>query len=212
MTRLRKYNNRSKMDDTWRRNLSIAMAELDRMSTELHLPNSVKERAAIMYRKTLKLDLIRGRSIDSFVAACLYAVCRQEGIPRQLKEISRSSKREHSEVARTYRLLLREMGLKMPIDDPLKYIPKMASSLSLRGETEHRAVEILRSAKKLQGLTGKDPKGVAAAAVYKACREKEDNRVQKTVAEAAGTTEVTLRNRLRGLETLFMEHHVSFDD
>lgn len=212
MNRLRKYDNRSKMDDTWRRNLSIAMAELDRMSDALHLPQNIKERSAIMYRKALKEDYIRGRSIDAFVAACIYAVCRQTGVPRQLKEISVLSKREHSEVARTYRLLLREMGLKMPIDDPLKFIPNMASKLKLRADTEHKAVEILRSAKKLRGLSGKDPKGVAAAAIYKACMENMDKRVQKTVAKAAGTTEVTLRNRLKGLETLFAQSMVMNDD
>ncbi len=212
MSRLRRYNNRSKMDETWRRNLSISMAELDRMSHALHLPNNIKERSAIMYRKALKKDYIRGRSIDAFVAACIYAVCRQSGLPRQLKEISELSKREHSEVAGSYRFLIREMGLKMPVDDPFKFIPKMASRLGLRVETEHRAIEILRSAKNLHGLSGKDPKGVAAAALYKACIEKDDKRVQKQVAKAAGTTEVTLRNRLRGFETLFAHTPVLADD
>ncbi len=212
MNRLRKYDNRSKMDETRRRNLSIAMGELDRMSDALHLPQSIKERSAIMYRKALKADYIRGRSIDAFVGACIYVVCRQSGLPRQLKEISTLSKREHSEIARTYRFLLREMGLKMPIDDPFKFIPKMASRLELRVETEHRAVEILRSVKKLQGLSGKDPKGVAAAAIYKACMENSDKRVQKIVAEAAGTTEVTLRNRLKGFETLFAQSLIMTDD
>ena len=212
MNRLRRYDNRSKMDETWRRNLSIAMGELDRMSDALHLPQNIKERSAIMYRKALKEDYIRGRSIDAFVAACIYAVCRQSKLPRQLKEISVLSKREHSEVARTYRFLLREMGLKMPVDGPLKFIPNMAAKLSLRADTEHMAVEILRTAKKLGGLSGKDPKGVAAAAIYKACMENSDKRVQKTVAKAAGTTEVTLRNRLKGFETLFAQSMVVNND
>ena len=53
MDRLRRYDNRSKFDETWRRNLSIAMAELDRMSTALHLPQGIKEQAAVLYRKAL---------------------------------------------------------------------------------------------------------------------------------------------------------------
>ena len=203
MDRLRRYDNRSKFDDTWRRNLSIAMAELDRLSALLHIPSSIKERSAFLYRKALRMDLIRGRSIDAFVAASIYATCRLAQLPRPLKVISASSTREHSEIARTYRLMLREMKLKMPIDDPMKFVPSIASKLNLRRETENHAIEILRRAKKLQGLSGKDPRGIAAASLYKACLEKNDKRVQKDVAEAAGTTEVTLRNRLRGLETLF---------
>jgi transcription initiation factor TFIIB len=200
MDRLRRYDNRSKFDETWRRNLSIAMAELDRMAAALHLPQSVKEQAAIIYRRALKMDLIRGRSIDAFVAASIYAACRQSKVPRPLKEITKTSTREHSEVARTYRLLIREMKLKMPVDDPMKFIPSIASKLNLRRDTEQYAIDILRRAKVRRGLTGKDPRGVAAAALYMACIDNNDKRIQKDVAEAAGTTEVTLRNRLRGLE------------
>ncbi|NIU84757.1 MAG: hypothetical protein GWN31_12740, partial [Candidatus Thorarchaeota archaeon] len=38
--------------------------------------------------------------------------------------------------------------------------------------------------------------------------EKNDKRIQKDVAEAAGTTEVTLRNRLRGLENTLADMSV----
>ncbi|MCW4049176.1 MAG: transcription initiation factor IIB [Candidatus Bathyarchaeota archaeon] len=202
MGRLRRYDNRSKFDETWRRNLSIAMAELDRMTVALHLPKNMKEYAAVIYRKALKMDLIRGRSIDAFVAATIYAACRRTNVPRTLKEISTASTREHSEVARTYRLLLREMNLKMPVDDPLKFIPGIASKLNLKRDTERKAVKILEKARKSRGLSGKDPRGLAAAALYMASINNDDRRVQKKVAEAAGTTEVTLRNRLRGLEAI----------
>jgi len=202
MRKLKRYDNRSKLDDTWARNLSIAMAELDRLSVMLHIPTPVKERAALIYRKALKADLIRGRSIDAFVAASLHAACRLNKIPRPLKNISKASTREHGEVSRSYRLLLRELKMKMPIDDPMKFVSGIASKLKIRHDTEHFAVEILRKAKERHGLSGKDPRGIAAAALYIACVEKNDKRIQKDVAAAAGTTEVTLRNRLRGLETV----------
>jgi transcription initiation factor TFIIB len=205
MDRLRKYDNRSKFDETWRRNLSIAMAELDRLTTALHLPQNIKEQSALLYRRALKMDLIRGRSIDAFVASTIYATCRQNNLPRPLKEISRLSTREHGEIARTYRLLLREMKLKMPIDDPMTFVPSIASKLKLRRDTEQMAVQILMKAKKRNGLSGKDPRGLAAAALYMACIRNEDRRIQKEVADAAGTTEVTLRNRLRGLEQTIRE-------
>jgi len=200
MDRLRRYDNRSKFDETWRRNLSIAMAELDRMSVILHIPNNIKEQAALIYRKALKADLIRGRSIDAFVAASIYAACRAAEVPRPIKKVSEASTRDHSEVARTYRLLIRELKIRMPVDDPMKFVPSIASKLKLRRDTEQKAINILKSAKMKQGLSGKDPRGLAAAALYMACLENDDKRIQKDVAIAAGTTEVTLRNRLRGLE------------
>lgn len=203
MIRLRRYDNRSKVNESWRRNLSIAMCELDRMSAELHLPSNLKESSAVLYRNVLKKDLVKGRSIDSFVAACIYVVCRESGLPRQLKEIAYSSKREHSEVARCYRFLIKEMGLRLPVDNPSKFVSKIASKLGVSMETECKSIDIIRSARSLNGTSGKNPNGVAAAALYWACLENDEKRTQKDVAYAAGTTEVTLRNRLRDLEILF---------
>jgi transcription initiation factor TFIIB len=150
----------------------------------------------------VKADLLRGRSIDGFVAASLYAACRHLKLPRPLREITEVSTRNHAEVARTYRLLIKELKLKMPVDDPMKFIPGIASKLELDPKTEMYAIDLLREAKKRRGLTGKDPRGLAAAALYKASIETNDKRIQKDIAEAAGTTEVTLRNRLRGIESL----------
>lgn len=200
MYRLKKYDNRSKVNDTQARNLSIAMAELSRLSTAIHLPENAKNDAATLYRKALNKDMIRGRSIDSFIAACVYATCRLRGIPRPLKTIATESRRDIGDVARTYRLLIQEMGLKMPINESEKFVPGIAAKLGLKRQTEQQAVEILREARSKNQLSGKDPRGLAAASLYLACLRNHDKRTQKDVAEAAGTTEVTLRNRVKGLE------------
>ncbi|MBN1683059.1 transcription initiation factor IIB [Candidatus Bathyarchaeota archaeon] len=205
MNRLQKYDNRSKVNDSQTRNLSIALPQLDRIAAILHLPESARDYASRLYRKALSQDMIRGRSIDSFVAACIYATCRLQGIPRPLKSISAISTRDHSEVARTYRLLIKELKIKMPLDDSFKFVSGISSKLKLKRNTELRAIEILNKAKEKQGLTGKEPRGIAAAALYMACLEKKERRTQKQVAQAAGTTEVTLRNRMRGLESVIKD-------
>ena len=205
MTRLRRFDNRAKLDTTQQRNLNLAMSELDRLSAQLHLPRNVRERAALIYRRAFKKDLLRGRSIDAFAAASVYAACRQLKVPRPLRDLSASSMRSHAEVARTYRLLVKELGLRMPVDDPIKFVPSIASKLNLGARTERYAIDLLVAAGERQGLTGKDPRGLAAAALYKACVVTQEKRIQKDVALAAGTTEVTLRNRLRGIESLLSD-------
>jgi transcription initiation factor TFIIB len=87
----------------------------------------------------------------------------------------------------------------------MKFIPSIANKLGLKRKTEKYAIEILQKAKENYGLAGKDPRGMAAAALYRACLENNDKRIQKDVAAAAGTTEVTLRNRLRGLEDILSD-------
>ena len=211
MKRLRRYDNQDKLFDAWRRNLSIAMIELDRVAYEIHIPISVKEQAAIIYRKALNRDLIRGRSISAFVAASLYAACRTNSIPRSLRSICKKSTREPKEISRSYRLLVRELKIKMPIDDPMKFVSGIAAKLRVKRATERYAIEILRRAKEMQALTGKDPRGVAAAALYMACLEKKEKKIQKVVAAAADTSEVTLRNRIRGLEKILCRYKTIID-
>jgi transcription initiation factor TFIIB len=116
-----------------------------------------------------------------------------------------ASTREHGEVAMTYRLMVRELKLKPPVDGPFKFIPSIASKLNVKHGTERLAVEILRKGYKMKALMGKDPRGLAAAALYMACQENNDRRVQRVIAEAAGTTEVTLRNRYKGLREAIQE-------
>jgi transcription initiation factor TFIIB len=90
----------------------------------------------------------------------------------------------------------------MPIDTPMKFVPSIASKLNIQRDTEQRAIQILAEAGKRRGLTGKDPRGLAAAALYMACNQNGERKIQKDIAIAAGTTEVTLRNRLRGIEAV----------
>jgi transcription initiation factor TFIIB len=212
MWRLRRQDNRSKINETHARNLSIAMAELDRMVSELHLPKNLKDKAALIYRKALRKDLIRGRSIDAFVAASIYAACRLNKVPRPLREVSKASKRLHSEVAMTYRLMHKELNFKPPVDKPYKFIPSIAAELEIKQETEQLAVNILRKADESKALIGKDPRGLAAAALYMACKETDEKLVQRVVSKAAGTTEVTLRNRMRGLREVLDEAKTDLTD
>jgi transcription initiation factor TFIIB len=199
MNRLRRYDHKSKINDTQARNLSMAMPEVDRVATLIHLSETAKSQAAQIYRKALDKDLIRGRSIEAFVAASIYAVCRMNGIPRSLRNIAKVSTRKYLELAWVYRILVKELGLRMPIDDSAKFITNIASKLGVARRTEQRAVDILVSARRHKGLAGKYPGSVAAAALYIACFENKEKRTQKDVAHAAGTSEVTLRNRVRSL-------------
>ena len=199
MWRLRRWHIRSQMHASESRNLMYAMNELERLSDKLHIPSSIRGRAAVIYRKALNEGLVRGRSIAAIVAGALYVACRFAKIPKSLKEVAKASIRDEKEVARSYRLLVRRLKLEMPIHDPLEYISKIAGKAGLSGEIQGLAVRILRKAQRKRLTTGKDPRGVAAAALYIACKLKGKKVTQKEIALAANITEVTLRNRKKGL-------------
>jgi transcription initiation factor TFIIB len=200
MWRLRKWQIRSRVHSSIDRNLAQAMAELDRLSDKSYIPGPVKERAAVIYRKALDKGLVRGRSIAAIAAASLYAACRITETPRTLREIAEASLVDKKDVARCYRLLLRELSIQMPISAPLTYVSKIAEQTGISGQTQGLAIKILHEAKKKRVAAGKDPMGLAAAALYIACMQNGEKKTQKEIAEAAGVTEVTVRNRYKMLK------------
>jgi transcription initiation factor TFIIB len=147
----------------------------------------------------LEKGLVRGRSILAIAAASIYAACRFTQTPRTLKEVAESSLVKKKDVARCYRLLLRELEIKMPTADPIRCVPKIASRIGIRERTQQRAIELLNRAADKKAIAGKDPTGLAAAAIYIACVMEDEKKTQKEIAEAAGVTEVTVRNRYKGL-------------
>ena len=97
-------------------------------------------------------------------------------------------------------MLLRELDLRIPDVDPVKCISRIASKASLSEKTKRKATETLQAAEEMKISTGKDPMRLAAAALYVACVTNGENKTQRVIAEAAVVTEVTIRNRYKGLK------------
>jgi transcription initiation factor TFIIB len=181
--RLRKWQRRIRVSNATERNLAFALSELDRMASSLALSRNVRETAAMVYRKAVSSNLIRGRSIEGVAAAALYAACRQCNVPRTLDEIASVSRVSRKEIGRTYRFISRELDLRLTPTSPMDYVPRFCSGLSLNGEIQAKAVDIIR----------------AAAAIYIASILHGEHRTQREVADVAGVTEVTIRNRYKEL-------------
>jgi transcription initiation factor TFIIB len=199
MQRLRTWNERFRTRDSKERNLKQALGEIDRMASALGLPENVRETASVIYRRALDENLLPGRSIEGVATSCTYAAARQAGVPRSLDEISDVSRVEKNEIARTYRYVVRELGLEIQPADPESYVPRFASGLDLSDEAEHRARALLQNAKEKGVHSGKSPVGLAAAAVYAAALLTNEKTTQAAVSEVADISEVTIRNRYHEL-------------
>ncbi|MBW2963397.1 transcription initiation factor IIB [Candidatus Woesearchaeota archaeon] len=195
--RLRKWQYR--ISTAIERNLKVALAELKRVSSFLKLPKSVEEEAARIYTLAVQRGLVRGRSMESVVAGALYAACRRHEVPRTLDEMSEASGIEKKEIGRTYRFVTRELSINILPSNPADYIPRFASALNLSAETQSNAVEILEDAREAELTSGRGPTGIAAAALYVSSLIHGEKRTQREVADVAGVTEVTIRNRYKEL-------------
>ena len=197
--RLRKWQYR--ISTAIERNLKVALAELKRVGSFLKLPKSVEEEAARIYTLAVQRGLVRGRSMESVVAGALYAACRRHEVPRTLDEMSEASGIEKKEIGRTYRFVTRELAINILPSNPADYIPRFASALGLSAETQSRAVEILEQARQSELTSGRGPTGIAAAALYVSSLIHGEKRTQREVADVAGVTEGTIRNRYKELIT-----------
>ena len=199
MQRLRTWNERFRTRDSKERNLKQALGEIDRMASALGLPKNVRETASVIYRRALDDDLLPGRSIEGVATSAVYAAARQTGVPRSLDEVAAVSRIDEMEFKRTYRYIVRELGLEIQPADPLSYVSRFASDLGIGDESERRANELLKTAKEQGVHSGKSPVGLAAAAVYAGSLLSNEKVTQSEVSDVANVSEVTIRNRYQEL-------------
>ena len=205
--RLKKWQER--VSTSIERNLRLAMAELRRVSAYLNLPTVVGDEAARLYNYVLQRGFVRGRSMESVIAACIYAACRSYNIPRTLDEIAHASDIERKEIGRTYRFIIRRMTIKITPSSPNDYISRFSSILKLSPKTQNHALKILKKASDEELTSGRGPAGIAAASLYVAALLNDEKKTQREVADVAGITEVTIRNRYKELiEKLKLEDRI----
>jgi transcription initiation factor TFIIB len=199
MDRLRTWDFRTQIHSATDRSLKQAFFQLDILKDKLGLSDSVVEKAAYIYRKAQERQLVRGRTISGVLAAAIYIAFREMGISRTLKDIAAYSNVKLKEVAKSYRLLCLELDLKVPIVDPMKYIARVANKANLSEKTTRQAAEIMNNVSKREISTGKNPMGLAASVLYISSMKTGENVTQVDISNAAGVTEVTLRNRYKDL-------------
>ncbi len=193
--RLRKWQNN--VASAIERNLQIALSEIQRLVSVLTLGKTIEEEAARIYTQAAQKGIVKGRSTETIVAAVIYIVCRNFEIPKTLDDIQNATNIDKKEIGRNYRYVVREMNLRVTQSDPVNYISRYISNLDLSQKTHTTAIKLLEKAQKKEITSGKNPLGLAAAAIYAASKINEEKRTQNEIAAAVGVTEVTLRNRYK---------------
>jgi transcription initiation factor TFIIB len=201
MERLKVWDFRSHAHDSTNRNLIQAFNELDKLKDKLGLPDAVIERTAYIYRKARKRGLVRGRTTDGILTAVIYIACRDLGVPKTLKEVAVASSIRLKTLSRSYRILVTELDISTPpVTDPMKCIVKVANKADLNENTKRQAMDVMNNLTKREISAGKHPMALAATVLYVSCLNTGVNIRQADIADAAGITEVTLRNRYKDLK------------
>jgi transcription initiation factor TFIIB len=193
--RLRAWDFRVKGQDE--RSLRRAFVELDRLRGIIQLSDAIVEKTAYIYRRAQERGLVRGRTMRAILGAAIYIVQREMGISGTMDDIIKVTNTKEKDLARAYRILLRELDLKVPMLDPVKCVSRVANNANIGERTKRRAMDMIHDVIKSGQAAGKDPMGLAASVLYLACLGSNEPKSQVTIAEAAGVSEVTLRKNQR---------------
>jgi transcription initiation factor TFIIB len=192
--RLRTWDSRLKVHTSQERDLRKAFRDLGITSQKMNLSISIVEKAAYIYRKAFERKLIRGRTISGMIAAALYAAIRETDTPRPIKDVAEASAVDLSDIRRNYRVIVKELDLRMPVLDPRRLVSRISKRVGVKDRTELRAVDLVRQAEEAGIASGKEPMGVAAAAVYLASLLESDRKTEKEISAASGLSEVSIRH------------------
>jgi transcription initiation factor TFIIB len=201
MKRLRTYDFRSQAHTSTDRNLMRAFGELGRQRDKLGMSDAMIDKTAYIYRKALGKGLVRGRSTSAILAAAIYISCREMGAVRSLKDIGEITDVKRKVISRSYRILIQQLEMIMPVIDPIKCIAKIANKAKLSEKSKRMAIDTMEDLVNTEASAGKRPMGLAATILYLSCMRNDEVVTQKDIAEAAGVTEVTIRNRIKDLKS-----------
>lgn len=195
--RMRKWQRRARTHSTIDRNMEKALMEITRLAGVLGLGKAVKEETAVIYRKALELNMVKGRSIDTMVAASMYLANQKLKTARSLDDFEKHTRVQRKAITRAHKVIKARLKVRVSVPEPEEYVSRYCSLLDLGPDTVSLTNEILCNARKKDLTHGKSPTGVAAAAVYVASRMAGTARTQREVADISGVTEVTIRNRYK---------------
>ena len=201
MNKLRIWDARTMYRDSSSRNFTTAFLLLNRLKDKLVLTPSVVEKTAYTYRKVQEAGLIRGRTINAVLVACLYITCRELGVSRTIDELAETSNLRRKIIAKIYREIVFHLQRKIPQVNCFQCIDKIGNKIELSERTIRHARDLMKKVLEQEFSAGKDPMGFAGAVLYVSLQLDGKTIRQIDIAKAAGVTEVTIRNRAKDLKS-----------
>jgi transcription initiation factor TFIIB len=174
--------------------------KIEALIGQLRLPSYIKWQAFLLYRKAYKRDVLRGRSVENIVGACIYYCVRKNEIPVFRYEIENYLDCESSLTA-SVRALIKEFDLKFTPFKFKTFITKALSLCDLNGYgLEMELKEVLDKFPKTRGY---GPEGVFGAAIYVlGIKHPEAYRTQEYIANKLNTTSVSMRRHIKTIKKI----------
>lgn len=199
MKRIRKKNKWSY--SALHQNLTANLSNLKIVSSYLNLPKRVEMEAAEIYRECVQRGVTMARSNENILASSIYIAAKMHLIPKSLNEISDATKIDKFVIAKTAKLVVKRLDVKLNPSNPVDFVGRFASELNIDATVQTKAVKMIERMQK-EGLnSGKNPISLAATALYITSLINGTKVKQIDIAKVSGITETTLRSRTKEMIT-----------
>ncbi|WP_433628360.1 hypothetical protein [Halomicrococcus sp. NG-SE-24] len=174
--------------------VGVALEALEALAVALDLPAETRKQAATLFGEATKQKATDGRNTADVVGALLCLTTRHRGEPIPITRIAREVDTERQSLARLVHRLREDLNLDATECRPEDYVPALSRELEFDEDVIAETTTYIRRARE-EGLTnGRNPAGIAGAALYGAAEGAES---QRTVARVAGVSKETLRVRIK---------------
>ncbi len=201
---VRKYAKLSKIHksliSSYERNMSIALPNLQKIQRKLNISDAMKDDIIKIYNEVFKRKLIMGRGIDDFLCACTYTILKMRRSTTTMEEVAETLQIPLKTVNKAYSIVRFEIlpDVKLGTIGPDQYVDKFYSNLGLSMQCRNFAIKLIKIAiENGYQISGRDPKGIAAAALYLSSKRCNELKTQKEISAEAKVTDVTLRGRAK---------------
>ncbi|XP_072031993.1 transcription factor IIIB 90 kDa subunit-like [Amphiura filiformis] len=183
--------------------LQTGKRRIQALGAQLKLNQHCIDTAYNFFKMAVSKRLTRGRKTTHIVAACLYLMCRLEGTPHMLLDLSDLLQVNVYTLGKTYLKLSQELHINVPAIDPCLYIQRFAHKLDFTEKTHEVSMTALRLVSRMKRdwmHMGRRPSGLCGAALLVAARLHNFSRTQKDVIRVVKVCDATLRKRLTEFE------------
>lgn len=186
-------------------NMTISNQALFQYASQLEIPSSIRRYGMQIYIKVVNKRLTVGRSIKNLTIASLYIACCLQNYSYNIEDFSRISQIPEKTIRKNYRLIMKELNIRVKRIPASQFISQFAIQLGLSENFQITAHKVLESVSKFGVNLNSNPKGFAAATLYftakKLIKEKRIN--QATLSKLTKISEVTLRKYIKIIQKNF---------
>lgn len=190
------------------RNLLSAFREISNMCDSFSLPKTISDIAKQLYKRSDEEKLLRGKSLDAVIAACIFIACRQAHVPRTFREICQLTRVPKKTIGQCYKALEQAFNLtpgagaaslqgeksgSVPGTGAEDLLVRYCNHLDLPPNVQSIASDIIIEARKHGIAAGRSPVSIAGAAIFFACHLLGKTKNIKDIGAVAGVSDGTMR-------------------